>query len=130
MATGLALVTPVPANYDVAVVRAQFPLLAANGDRLAYLDSAATTQKPEAVLDAERSFYRESYGAIARGVYRLSAEATQLYEAARGSVARFLGARSAEEIVFVRGTTEGINLVAASWGRANPPSTARPRWRR
>ena len=117
MATELALAAP--SRYDVVAVRAQFPLLAASGHALAFLDSAATTQKPAAVLDAEQSFYRESYGAIARGVYRLSAEATQLYEAARGKVARFLGARSAGEIVFVRGTTEAINLVAASWGRAN-----------
>jgi cysteine desulfurase/selenocysteine lyase len=109
-------------RFDVAAVRARFPLLAA-ADRagakpLAYLDSAATSQKPDLVLAALDGFYRESYGAIARGVYALSAEATRLYEAARGKVARFLGA-AAEEIVFTRGTTEAINLVAQSWGRTS-----------
>ncbi|MGH7336795.1 MAG: aminotransferase class V-fold PLP-dependent enzyme, partial [Myxococcota bacterium] len=114
-------------HYDAARVRARFPLLAA-GDRtgdkagakpLAYLDSAATSQKPDLVLDALVAYYRESYGAIARGVYALSAEATRLYEAARDQAARFLGAAASEEIVFTRGTTEAINLVASSWGRAN-----------
>jgi cysteine desulfurase / selenocysteine lyase len=106
---------------DLAAIRSEFPIFArsaADGRPLAFLDSAATTQKPRAVLDAERDFYEAHYGAVARGVYRLSAEATALYEAARGKVARFLGASAAEEIVFVRGTTEAINLVAASWGRA------------
>jgi len=113
--------TPAPAALDVAAVRAEFPLLAradAADEPLAYLDSAATTQKPLAVLDAEREYYAAHYGAIARGVYRLSAEATALYEAARRRVARFLSAEP-EEIVFTRGTTESINLVAASWGRAH-----------
>jgi cysteine desulfurase/selenocysteine lyase len=110
-----------PARIDVAALRAEFPIFAAARDAgrpLAYLDSAATSQKPRAVLDAVRDFYAHRYGAIARGVYRLSAESTALYEAARARVARYLGAR-AEEIVFVRGTTEAINLVAASWGRRN-----------
>jgi len=110
------------AALDFAALRREFPLLdraAAAGRPLVYLDSAATTQKPRAVLDAERDFYERCYGAIARGVYRLSAEATALYEAARGKAARFLGAAAADEVVFVRGTTEAINLVAASWGRAN-----------
>jgi cysteine desulfurase / selenocysteine lyase len=110
------------AALDVAAVRREFPLLeraAAAGRPVVYLDSAATTQKPRAVLEAEREFYAAHYGAIARGVYRLSAEATALYEAARGTTARFLGADAADEIVFVRGTTEAINLVAASWGRAH-----------
>jgi cysteine desulfurase/selenocysteine lyase len=109
---------PAPA-LDAEAVRARFPLLARAGARLAYLDSAATTQKPDLVLEALDAYYRESYGAIARGVYRLSAEATRLYEAARAKTARYLGAPSAEEVVFVRGTTEAINLVASSWGRAN-----------
>jgi cysteine desulfurase/selenocysteine lyase len=107
---------------DVAAVRAEFPLLAgaaASGRPLAYLDSAATTQKPRVVLDELAAFYERHYGAVARGVYRLSAEATGLYEAARRKLARFVGAASPEEVVFVRGTTEAINLVAASWGRAN-----------
>ena len=113
-----------PAAYDVESVRAQFPALSvglpgARRDRpLAFLDSAATTQKPRAVLDAVERFYVARYGAIARGVYRLSAEATRAYEEARSRVARFLGA-PADEVVFVRGTTEAINLVAQSWGGAN-----------
>jgi len=112
--------TAVP--LDVAAVRAEFPALAVpgrDGRAVAYLDSAATTQKPETVLAAVRDSYAAHYGAIARGVYLWSAEATALYEQARRRVARHLGAESAEEVVFVRGTTEAINLVAASWGRAN-----------
>src|SRR5690606_19736618 len=98
-----------------------FPILARpiHGRRLAYLDNGATTQKPEAVIEAERRFYRESNANIHRGVHRLSQEATELYDAARESVRRLLNARAAEEIVFTRGTTEAINLVAGSWGRAN-----------
>jgi len=98
-----------------------FPILARtiHGRRLAYLDNGATTQKPEAVIEAERRFYRESNANIHRGVHRLSQEATELYDDARESVRRLLNARAAEEIVFTRGTTEAINLVAASWGRAN-----------
>lgn len=116
-------IRPPAVRYDAAAVRARFPLLAA-ADRgetrpLAYLDSAATSQKPDLVLAALDGYYRESYGAIARGVYALSAEATRLYEEARGKVARFLGADGSDEVVFTRGTTESINLVAASWGRAN-----------
>jgi len=110
------------ATLDLAAVRAEFPALALpgrDGRTVAYLDSAATTQKPEVVLAALREFYAEHYGAIARGVYRWSAEATALYEQARRRVAGYLGASSAEEVVFVRGTTEAINLVAASWGRRN-----------
>ncbi len=98
-----------------------FPILAraVHGRRLAYLDNGATTQKPEAVIEAERRFYRESNANIHRGVHRLSQTATELYDDARESVRRLLNARAAEEIVFTRGTTEAINLVAASWGRAN-----------
>jgi cysteine desulfurase/selenocysteine lyase len=99
-------------------VRAEFPLLArgAGPSRLAYLDSAATAQKPRAVLDAMDRFQRESYGPIARGVHRLAAEATAAYEGARRRVAEFVGAGE-DEIVFLRGTTEAINLVAASFAR-------------
>jgi cysteine desulfurase/selenocysteine lyase len=104
-------------SYDVARVRAEFPAFEAwsvSGPR-AFLDNAATTQKPRAVLTALERAYVARYGAIARGVYRLSAEATADYEDARERVARFLGGE-AREVVFVRGTTEAINLVAASWG--------------
>jgi cysteine desulfurase / selenocysteine lyase len=106
-------------TLDVAAVRADFPILGRRiGDAaLCYLDNAATTQKPRQVLAAMEQFYEESYGSVARGVHQLSAEATSRYEAARERVARFLGAASPEEIVFVRGTTEAANLVAWSFAR-------------
>jgi cysteine desulfurase/selenocysteine lyase len=109
------------AGFDVEAVRARFPaLVPREGERpVVYLDSAATAQKPDLVLDALRRAYQVDYGAVARGVYRWSAASTAAYEAARATVARFLGAGSADEVVFVRGTTEAINLVAASWGRTH-----------
>ena len=85
----------------------------------AYLDSAATAQKPQAVIDAIHRGYAETYATVHRGVYQRSAEMTLAFEASRERSARFIGAASAEEIVFVRGATEGINLVAQSWGGAN-----------
>jgi cysteine desulfurase/selenocysteine lyase len=105
-------------GLDAAALRAQIPLLARvqDGRRFVYLDSAATAQKPRVVIDAVRRFYEEDYASVHRGVYRLSAHATERYEAARATVARFLGAREAREIVFVRNATEAINLVAFSWG--------------
>lgn len=98
-----------------------FPILSrpVRGRRLVYLDNGATTQKPEAVIEAERRFYRESNANIHRGVHWLSQHATDLYEQARERVQRLLNAASADEVVFTRGTTEAINLVAYSWGRAN-----------
>ena len=106
---------------DVARLRAQFPLLARtqHGKRLVYLDTAATAQKPRAVIDTVRRFYEESYASIHRGVYELSEHATRLYEGSREKLRAFLGAREAREIVFVRNATEAINLVAYSWGRRN-----------
>lgn len=97
-----------------------FPVLMrpVRGRRLAYLDSAATTQKPEAVIETERRFYREINANIHRGVHWLSGQATDAYEEARRKVQALLNARRAEEIVFTRGTTEAINLVAQSWGSA------------
>ncbi len=108
-------------SYSIARVRGDFPILSreVNGQPLAYLDSAASAQKPQAVIDAELDFYRHGYAAVHRGIHTLSAEATQLMENVRNQIARFMNASSPEEIVFVRGTTEGINLVANSWGRAN-----------
>jgi cysteine desulfurase / selenocysteine lyase len=85
----------------------------------AYLDSAATAQKPKPVIDAIARAYGETYATVHRGVYQRSAEMTLAFEASRARVARFIGAASAEEVVFVRGATEGINLVAQSWGKAN-----------
>jgi cysteine desulfurase / selenocysteine lyase len=97
-----------------------FPILSrpVHGHRLVYLDNGATTQKPAAVIEAEQRFYRESNANIHRGVHSLSQQATALHDAARASVQHFLNAAHAEEIVFTRGTTEAINLVAQSWGRS------------
>ena len=108
-------------NFPVEKVRADFPVLAreVNGLPLAYLDSAASAQKPAQVIDAEAEFYRHGYAAVHRGIHTLSAEATQRMENVRNQAAAFLNARSPEELVFVRGTTEGINLVANSWGNAS-----------
>ena len=105
---------------DFQRLRDDFPILArpVRGRRLAYLDSAATTQKPTEVIEALRRYYLEDNANTHRGVHFLSDRATDLYEAARERVRRFINAARADEIVFVRGTTEGINLVAASFGRA------------
>jgi cysteine desulfurase/selenocysteine lyase len=109
------------AAYDVSAVRGDFPILARqiHGKPLVYLDNAATTQKPLAVIDAERDVYERSYANVHRGVHLLSVEATDACERAREKTREFLGAGDAREIVFVRGTTEAINLVAATYGRAN-----------
>jgi cysteine desulfurase/selenocysteine lyase len=105
---------------DFAALRAEFPLLArqVHGKPLAYLDNAATTQKPRRVIDALARYYEETNANVHRGVHTLSEEATAAYEGARVIAQRFLNARKAREIVFVRGTTEAINLVASSFGRA------------
>lgn len=102
-------------------IRLDFPILSrmVNGKPLAYLDNAATTQKPRQVLEAYLGFYERSNANVHRAIHRLAEEATEAYEAARLKVARFLGAKSAREVVFVRGATEAINLVAYSWGRAH-----------
>jgi cysteine desulfurase/selenocysteine lyase len=97
-------------GYDVAAIRAQFPVLAR--EDLVYLDSAASAQKPVAVLDALDQYLRHEHANVHRGIHALSAAATIRYEHAREAVARFLGAPSPSEVVFVRGTTEAINLVA------------------
>ncbi|HHJ0102422.1 TPA: cysteine desulfurase SufS [Yersinia enterocolitica] len=104
---------------SIEQIRADFPLLSreVNAQPLAYLDSAASAQKPQIVIDRELNFYREGYAAVHRGIHTLSAEATAQMEAVRSQVAGFINAASAEEIVFVKGTTEAINLVANSYGR-------------
>jgi len=109
------------ADFDVYKVRADFPILARkiNGKPLVYLDNAATTQKPQAVIDAMVHYYTAENANIHRGVHTLSELATESYEQARATVQRFLNAAESREIVFVRGATEGINLVAQTWGRAN-----------
>ena len=105
---------------DVERIRADFPVLArrVNGHPLAYLDNAASSQQPAAVIEAVAGYAREHHANVHRGVHTLSQEATALYEGAREKVRRFLNAASLEEIVFVRGTTEAINLVAQSHGRS------------
>ncbi len=108
------------ARYDVEAVRADFPVLhlPVRGLPLVYLDTAASAQKPVRVIEAERSFYAEDYATIHRGLYFLSQRATERYDEARRKVQAFLNARHEHEIVFTRGATEAINLVAASFGEA------------
>lgn len=106
-------------GLDVARVRADFPILerSINGKPLVYLDSTNTSQRPRQVIDAERDFYEHHNANAHRAIYFLGEEATDLFEGARAKVARFLGAPGADTIVFTRGTTESINLVAHGWGR-------------
>ncbi len=107
--------------WDVERIREDFPVLrqTVHGKPLVYLDNAATAQKPLAVIDAERNFYLRDNANVHRGVHALSERATRAYEEVRTKVQRLLNAREAREIVFVRGTTEAINLVAATYGRKN-----------
>ena len=106
---------------DVAKIRGEFPILTREirGKPLVYLDSAASAQRPRAVTDAITRYYEQHHSNVHRGVHTLSQEATELFEGARDKVRRFLHAASTREIVFVRGTTEAINLVAQSWGGSN-----------
>jgi len=117
-APGLASAHP---PFDVHAVRRDFPILKerVNGYPLAWFDNAATTQKPQVVIDRVSYFYEHENSNIHRAAHELAARATDAYEKARDTVARFLNAPSAQDIIFVRGTTEGINLVAQSWGRQN-----------
>jgi len=107
--------------YDVERIRRDFPILhrTIRGKTLVYLDNAATTQKPQAVIDRLVKYYSEENSNVHRGVHYLSEIATAAYEAARTTVKKFIHARDEKEIVFTRGTTEGINLVVSSWGRHN-----------
>jgi cysteine desulfurase/selenocysteine lyase len=107
--------------FDVDRIRKDFPLLGAsvNGHPLVYLDNAATSQKPQVVIDALADYYQEYNSNIHRGVHFLSQQATDAYEEARTTIGRFINAARVEEIVFVRGATEAINLVAQSYGRKN-----------
>ena len=108
-------------KFDWESLRADFPILdqKVHGHPLIYFDNAATSQKPRAVLDALRHYYERDNANVHRGIHELSNRATAAFEAARSRTARFIQARSADEIVFTRGTTEGINLVASSWGTNN-----------
>jgi cysteine desulfurase/selenocysteine lyase len=116
-----ALTSEVSAGFDVDKVREDFPVLKQriHGKPLVYLDNAATAQKPLAVIQAIRKFYEVDCANIHRGVHELSQRSTAAYEETRSKAKRFLNARSRNELIFVRGATEGINLVAASWGRKN-----------
>lgn len=107
-----------PFPIDVEAARREFPILdvCVGGKPLVYLDNAATTHKPQAVIETVQRFYMLQNANIHRGVHYLSQQATDAYELAREKIARFFGAASADEIIFVRGTTEAINLVASSWG--------------
>ncbi|MBX3704733.1 MAG: aminotransferase class V-fold PLP-dependent enzyme, partial [Steroidobacteraceae bacterium] len=115
----MAAVPHHPAAYDLGRIRAGFPVLARaiHGRPLAYLDNAASAQQPAAVIEAVADYARAHHANVHRGVHTLSQEATALYEGARERVRRFVNAASASEIVFVRGTTEAINLVAQSFAR-------------
>ncbi len=111
----------VAAPFDLNVVRADFPILnqSVNGKPLVWLDNAATTQKPRQVIERLREFYERENSNVHRAAHELAARSSDAYEEARKKLQRFLGAASPNEIVWVRGATEGINLVAQSWGRAN-----------
>ncbi|MGI9592182.1 MAG: aminotransferase class V-fold PLP-dependent enzyme, partial [Myxococcota bacterium] len=108
-------------SFDAGRVRKDFPILSGTnrGKPLVFLDSAASAQKPQAVLDAMNELYTTSYANVHRGVYELSEKATLAFEGVREKARAFLNAPASREIVFVRGTTEAINLVASSFGRAN-----------
>jgi len=112
---------PVLAALDPVAVRCDFPIFAhdVNGKKLVFLDSAASAQKPRAVIEAIRHVYEDEYANVHRGVYWLSQRATDAFEGAREKVRGLLNAASEKEIIFVRGATEGINLVAQTWGRQN-----------
>jgi len=107
--------------FDGRVIRQDFPILhqSVNGKPLVYLDSAASSQKPLAVIQAMDEYYRAYHANVHRGIYQLSEKATEAYEAARRKVARFINARSWREVIFTRNATEAINLVAYAWGRHN-----------
>jgi cysteine desulfurase/selenocysteine lyase len=113
----LRSIYPGPGGFDPQLLKREFPIFASNPD-LVFLDSAASAQKPRSVIDGTADYYRTDYANVHRGVYRLSARSTELYEEAREKVRRFLNAADRREIVFVRNTTEAINLVAQSWGPA------------
>lgn len=110
-------------RFDVDAIAAQFPILTErmHGQRLCYLDNAATTQQPNRVIDAVSRFSRESNAAVHRGVHVLSARATEAYEQSRSAAARFLGAKGADEIIFLRGATEAINMLAFTLGERLSP---------
>src|SRR6202142_3059368 len=106
---------------DIKAIQKDFPILSrkVRGKRLIYLENAATAQKPTSVIEAEARYYKETNANIHRGIHTLSEEATTQYENVRKKVAQFIGAQAPESIIFTRGATEAVNLVAYSWGRKN-----------
>src|SRR6266516_6721462 len=108
-------------KLDVYAIRQQFPILTreVKGKQLVYFDNAATSQKPQAVIDALLNYYTNYNANVHRGIHTLAEEATMAMERTRDAVQKFINAVSREEIIFTRGTTEGINLVAYTWGRQN-----------
>lgn len=108
-------------SLDVAAIKADFPMLSKeiDGKRLVYLDSGATSQKPSAVIDAMDDYYRNAYASVNRGAYRLAAEATDLFEAARADIAKFINAPNDHEVIFTKNATEAFNLFVQAWGGAN-----------
>lgn len=115
----MSTITADKSTFDVQAIRADFPILnrEMRGKPMVFLDSAASSQKPQAVVKAMDRYYEEQHANVHRGVYQLSQEATDAYERARQLVQGFINAPSEKEVIFVRGTTEGINLVASSYGR-------------
>ncbi|MEQ1823577.1 MAG: aminotransferase class V-fold PLP-dependent enzyme, partial [Fimbriimonadaceae bacterium] len=109
------------ADYDVALIRREFPILdqMVNGKALCYLDNAASTQRPQVVIDALVEYYQHHHSNVHRGVHTLSQRATDKFDDARRRIQKFLGAAHENEIIFTKGSTEAINLVAHSWGREN-----------
>ena len=108
--------------YDVEKIREDFPILQQNHHDdvpLVYLDNAASSQKPRQVIEALDTYYRKYNANVHRGIHKLSEEATTEYEEARKKIRKFINAKSRREVIFTRGTTESINLVAQTWGRAN-----------
>ncbi|WP_404384895.1 cysteine desulfurase [Caenispirillum salinarum] len=118
--TDTATIAPEAPGFDVAAVRADFPILAqtVRGKPLTYLDSGASAQKPKAVIDAITSLYTHDYANVHRGAYSLSEKSTSLYEGSREIARRFINAESTREVVFTKGATEAVNLVAATYGRS------------
>ncbi len=114
-------VSSLTAPLDVARIKKDFPILerVVHGKRLVYLDTASSSQKPLAVIEAMSRYYETTHANVHRGVYEIAQEATRLYEEARAKVAGFIGASSPDEVVFTKNATEAINLVAYSWGRKN-----------
>src|SRR3954471_8909078 len=119
MSTLTSPVTSKTTAFDVERIREDFPVLKQriHGKPLVYLDNAATSQKPQAVIDAIRKFYEVDCANIHRGVHELSQRSTAAYEETRAKAKRFVNSKSKSELIFVRGTTEAVNLVSNSWGR-------------